>query len=130
MNKIDNYNEDGGFGIPMYAFGIKGIKVIFKDSTRGSFYHKKECVQNCKYYGTRCQEGIYTPHISSNMVLHVNGCYNNKLRWDLRNTIHKQKLEAFNQILLLFADLEYIPFPPEPIKHFINNAKSESINEF
>jgi molybdenum cofactor biosynthesis enzyme MoaA len=119
--KITHYNKDGGFGIPMYAFEINGIKVIFKDSTKGSFYHPKECIKSCPYFGTMCQEGMYNPHVSSNMVLHVNGCYNPKLRWNLRGTSHEQKLQAFNEILALFTNLQYIHIPPHPIKFYLNN---------
>jgi len=105
QRKIEYYNKDGGFGIPMYAFEINGIQVIFKDSTKGSFYHTERCIKKCKYFGTRCQEGMYTPHVSSNMVLHVNGCYNPKLRWNLRKKTYKEKLQAFDEILSLFENL-------------------------
>ena len=123
QRRIEHYAKDGGFGIPMYAFEIKSIKVIFKDSTRGSFYHEEECVKNCKYFGTICQEGIYNPHVSSNMVLHVNGCHNPKLRWNLRERTHEEKLQSFNEILSLFIDLKHVPIPSEPIQFYINNIK-------
>lgn len=122
--KIEHYTKDGGFGIPMYAFEINGIKIIFKDSTKGSFYHKEECVKRCQYFGTMCQEGMYTPHVSSNMVLHVNGCHNPKLRWNLRGKTREERLYAFNEILSLFTDLQYVPTPSEPIKFYVNNIKS------
>jgi molybdenum cofactor biosynthesis enzyme MoaA len=123
QRRIEYYTKDGGFGIPMYAFEINGTKVIFKDSTKGSFYHKDECIKDCKYFGTMCQEGIYTPHVSSNMVLHVNGCHNSKLRWNLRGKTHEEKLQAFDEILSLFTDLQYVSTPPEPIKFYVNNIK-------
>lgn len=123
QRKIEHYTKDGGFGIPMYAFEINGIKVIFKDSTKGSFYHKDECIKDCKYFGTICQEGMYTPHISSNMVLHVSGCRNPKLRWNLRGKTHEERLQVFEEILSLFTNLQYVSTPPEPIKFYINNIK-------
>jgi len=123
--RIEHYTKDGGFGIPMYAFEINGIKVIFKDSTKGTFYHRNECMKNCNYFGTTCQEGMYTPHVSSSMVLHVNGCHNPKLRWNLRNKTPKERLQAFNEILSLFTDLQYVPIPPKPIKFYMNNLKEK-----
>jgi|GEM_PF-669865 len=110
--KIEPYFKDGGFGIPMYAFKINGIKIIFKDSTRGSFYNSKECIEKCVYFKTMCQEGVYTPHVSSNMVLHINGCNNANLRWNLRNKSYKQQLQAFTEILSLFGNIQYIPISP------------------
>lgn len=121
--KIEHYTKDGNFGIPMYAFEINGIKVIFKDSTKGSFYRKKECMKDCKYFGTMCQEGMYTPHISSNMVLHINGCHNPNLRWNLRGKTYGERLDAFNRILSLFTDLKYVSKPPKPIRFYVNNVK-------
>lgn len=121
--RIEHYIKDGGFGIPMYAFEINGTKVIFKDSTKGSFYHKNECINNCKYFGAMCQEGMYTPHISSNMVLHVNGCHNPNLRWDLRNKTLEERLQAFDNILSLFTDLKYVSMPSEPIKFYLNSIQ-------
>lgn len=106
QEKISSYNIDGGFGIPMYAFKIGNINVIFKDSTKGSFYHREKCIKKCELFAN-CQEGVYVPHVSSDATLHINGCYNPKLRWNLRNKTAMQRASSFYEILSLFSNLEH-----------------------
>ncbi|WP_169248436.1 radical SAM protein [Candidatus Competibacter phosphatis] len=124
--KIDKYCEDGGFGIPMYAYETGGARIIFKDSTRGSFFHREDCMNRCRYYGLTCQEGIYTPHVSSNMILHVNGCHNPALQKNLRSRSADEMLQAFREFLSLFTNLQYVPTPPPPLSYHVNRVRKEA----
>jgi molybdenum cofactor biosynthesis enzyme MoaA len=111
------YVGDGGFGIPMYAFRIGGITVILKDSTRGAHFSSRRCINQCPAFGTRCQEGVYTPHVSSNMVLHINGCTNDRWRWPLRGKSRAEQQAAFQDVVeTFFQDLVYVPTPPMTIQ--------------
>lgn len=115
-----DYNKDGGFGIPMYSFKVGDTEVIIKDSTKGAHFSRSKCISSCPQFGTKCQEGIYTPHVSSNLILHVNGCANQGLQWNLRETTKEGKIKMFEEILGCFQDLE-IRNPPKTINNFISN---------
>lgn len=121
---IESYNRDGGFGIPMYGFKINGITVILKDSTKGAFFSRSKCIQSCPLFGKSCQEGVYTPHVSSNMVLHINGCHNTQYQWNLRGRSPEEQRGMFRNILNCFQDLEHVQNPPETIQGFLK-ARSE-----
>ena len=120
---LPHYNKDGGFGIPMYAYDMDGITVIFKDSTGGAYFNKKHCIESCALFGQSCQEGVYTPHVSSNMVMHINGCHNTKYQWDLRNKTREEQENSFYQILDLFQDLVHVTSPPANIIEHMQKSK-------
>jgi MoaA/NifB/PqqE/SkfB family radical SAM enzyme len=122
---IDKYCEDGGFGIPMYAYETGRTHIIFKDSTQGSFFHREVCLNRCSHYGRTCQEGIYTPHVSSNMILHVNGCHNPDLQKNLRGLSADEMLQTFHEFFSLFTDLQYVPTPPRPISCHVSRARKD-----
>jgi pyruvate-formate lyase-activating enzyme len=112
-----HYVRDGGWGIPMYAFEIEGITVILKDSTRGAFFSRSRCMSGCRHFSHDCQEGVYTPHVSSNMVLHVNGCQNDAWRWNLRGQPEPAQTRMFGDIVAtFFQDLVHQPLPPAHIR--------------
>lgn len=119
------YNKDGGFGIPMYSFNLGDIKVIFKDSTKGAHFSRSNCISSCPLFGSQCQEGVYTPHVSSNLILHINGCANKELQWNLKGTSNEGKIKMFSQIINCFQDLE-IRSPPKTINNFVaSNLSNE-----
>lgn len=60
----------GPYGIPMTSYFIGKIKVITKDSTRGTHY-AKTCTQ-CPLYP--CRHGLYVPQISSDGYLYPSNC--------------------------------------------------------
>lgn len=110
------YNRDGGAGIPMSSYSIEGIEVILKDSLRGAFFSRSVCSDGCPYFGRECQEGVYTPHVSSNMVLHVNGCKNQAYRWNLRGAGFAEQVRQFRAIVeTFFEDLMHVPEPPRAL---------------
>ncbi|MDR1583061.1 MAG: radical SAM protein [Prevotellaceae bacterium] len=101
---IDNFDEDSAFGIPMRAYKYKNQAIILKDSSKGAHF-SKICKKGCKKY-LECQEGIYVPFVSVGGVLHINGCRNEKLRWNLSNMTNEAMQAAFREVLALFDDLE------------------------
>lgn len=120
------YNRDGGFGIPMYSVQRDGITVIFKDSTKGAHFSESVCVKTCPLYMTQCQEGVYTPHVSSNLTLHVNGCHNDNEQWELRGLSRDAQTAAFKGIWQrFFQDLVHVPTPPQTIRRQLETACSK-----
>jgi molybdenum cofactor biosynthesis enzyme MoaA len=97
------YNVDVGFGIPMYSYKIGGIQVIFKDSFRGTYYHP--FCKNCANYP--CQEGFYTPFISSDGTLHPSHCTNSKFAKTLPFKSKKEIRENLNWLLGEFKKISY-----------------------
>ena len=113
-----SYNVDGGFGIPMTSFEILGnagkiIRVILKDSSKGSHFSRSRCIEVCEIY--RCQEGAYAVHISSNGNAHINGCYNRRYKFDLNAINHGGKVHALQQLMEFFDDVVLVATPPGSI---------------
>lgn len=88
-----------GYGIPMslYFRGENWIQV--KDSTRGARY-AKYCINECKYFKDgNCQEGVFSLFLSSNLMLHLSGCKNELIRFDLNECNDMQIKNAFDELL-------------------------------
>lgn len=86
-------------GIPMSSYfrGENWIQV--KDSTRGAKY-AKYCMNECKYFREgNCQEGVFSLFLSSNLILHLSGCKNELIRFDLSECNDKQMKKAFSDLL-------------------------------
>lgn len=91
-----------GNGIPMscYFRGDNWIQV--KDSTRGAKY-SEYCISSCALYKTgNCQEGVFSLFLSSNMVLHLSGCNNDSIYYNLKGKEASQIKKAFKDLLKLF----------------------------
>jgi MoaA/NifB/PqqE/SkfB family radical SAM enzyme len=116
---IKHYEKDGKYGIS-YGFVVNGIEVLLGDTSKGAFYHREVCVNNCPYFKKMCEKGIYNPHLSSNLTLYPDDCFNPKLRWNLRGTTHEQKLEALTGLLNIFKDVEFLPIQIDPITSLTN----------
>lgn len=91
-------------GIPMsgYFFGSQWIQV--KDSSKGAVYSKKEC-RKCPYYDS-CYEGVFSPLLSVGEILHVSGCMNKNLYYNLKDKSEDEIRQSFEKILELFDDTE------------------------
>lgn len=90
-----------GHGIPMKAYfrGENWIQV--KDSMRGAKY-SEFCIRKCAFYkNNNCQEGVFSLFLSSNFVLHLSGCKNNSIHFDLSNYDDEQMKKAFIKLLNL-----------------------------
>lgn len=99
--------KDGIYGSAK-EFRIKGIDVLLLDSMRGHFYNIEECVKKCSRFCKPSDRGMYNPMISSNMVLHIDDCYNPMLRWNLRGASHNSQLLSFETVLKIFSNLHFI----------------------
>lgn len=90
-------------GIPMKAYfrGENWIQV--KDSERGAQY-SDFCKENCEHYRNgNCQEGVFSLFLSSNMTLHLSGCRNKSIQFDLSNYDNEQIQEAIKKLLSLMT---------------------------
>lgn len=102
-NFVENYWDDSAYGIPMNAYFVGNQSIVLKDSSKGAHF-SDFCINKCRKY-SKCQEGIYVPFISVGNILHINGCYNESLRWDLKNKSIAEKENAFSELLELFDGL-------------------------
>lgn len=90
-----------GNGIPMSSYfrGENWIQV--KDSMRGAKY-SKFCIKECSYYKTvNCQEGVFSLFLSSNLILHLSGCKNSSIYFDLNECDDYQIKLYFSKLLSL-----------------------------
>ena len=101
-NEISNYVSNAN-GIPMsgYFFGNQWVQV--KDSSKGAMY-AKEC-KKCSYYDT-CYEGVFSPLLSVSEILHISGCMNNKLYYQLEGKSEEEIRQSFEEILNVFESTE------------------------
>ncbi len=106
-HKLDATFMSRGTGIFTEDAHLDKISVRLLESQKGAYYNPDICF-GCKFFGNLCEKGVFVPFISSNMTLHLDDCYNTKLRWNLRNTSHEEKITAFGEIMSLFEKLEFI----------------------
>lgn len=109
LEEISNYSSsewttkmiEKNHGIPMSAYFRNENWIQVKDSERGARY-SKFCEENCMYYkNSNCQEGVFSLFLSSNLTLHLSGCKNKTIRFDLNECEDKQIKEAFLKLLSL-----------------------------
>ena len=97
-----NQYDHGSFGIPLPIFTNGNIYISVKDSTRGTHFHK-DCI-GCSEY--RCQEGLYSPMLSSTGTLHVGECRYKPYMTEMRGLPHESKEKAIDRMLTLFKETE------------------------
>ena len=99
----ENHYITNSNGIPMsgYFFGRQWIQI--KDSSKGAMY-SKEC-KKCQYY-TSCHEGVFSPLLSASEILHISGCMNQSLYYNLKDKSEDEIRQAFDKILKLFENTE------------------------
>ena len=96
---MDQYDH-GSFGIPLPIFTNDNIYISVKDSTRGTHFHK-DC-EGCSEY--RCQEGLYSPMLSSTGTLHVGECRYKPYMTEMRGLPAELKEKAVDKMLTLFKE--------------------------
>lgn len=90
-----------GHGIPMSAYFRNKNWIQVKDSKRGAKYSEL-CREKCEYYKKgNCQEGIFSLFLSSNLTLHLSGCKNEAIHFDLNKCEDAQIKIAFSKLLSL-----------------------------
>ncbi len=91
-----------GNGIPMSVYFRGDNWVQVKDSCRGAKY-SEFCQKTCEYYKNgNCQEGMFSLFLSSNLTLHLSGCKNTGIHFNLKECDDVQIEEAFSQLLSYF----------------------------
>jgi len=106
------YNVDGGKGIPMYYYELDSIKIIFKDSLQGTHYHP--LCKSCPEYP--CQEGFYTPFVSSDGTLHPSHCLNPRFLVKMNNLTKDEIRTAMSFLLNEFEKSKHYSILPKPIQ--------------
>ncbi len=90
-----------GQGIPMSSYfrGENWIQV--KDSTRGAKY-SEFCKRECSYFKAgNCQEGVFSLFLSSNLILHLSGCKNKSIQFEVREYDDEEIRLALENLLCL-----------------------------
>ncbi len=87
-----------GHGIPMNSYFVGENWIQVKDSTRGAKY--SEFCSECNYFKNgNCQEGVFSLFLSTNLVLHLSGCKNQSIHFDLNECDNRQMKKAFEELL-------------------------------
>lgn len=90
-----------GHGIPMSAYFRDENWIQVKDSCRGAKYSEL-CKEQCVHYKKgNCQEGVFSLFLSSNLTLHLSGCKNKTIYFDLNKCEDEQIKRAFSKLLSL-----------------------------
>lgn len=92
-----------GYGIPMslYYRGENWIQV--KDSTKGAKY-SEFCMSECNYFKHgNCQEGMFSLFLSTNLILHLSGCKNQFIHFNLNECNNRRMKKAFVDLLNLIS---------------------------
>lgn len=88
-------------GIPMSCYFRGNNWIQVKDSTRGARY-SDFCIKNCLLYKEgKCQEGVFSLFLSSNLVLHLSGCKNDLIYYELNEQNDEQIKKAFQNLINL-----------------------------
>lgn len=90
-----------GHGIPMSSY-FRGENFIqVKDSTRGAKY-SEFCKSRCYYFKNgNCQEGVFSLFLSSNLILHLSGCKNSSIQFNLTECSDNQIRQALEKLLCM-----------------------------
>lgn len=79
-----------GHGILMSAYFRDENWIQVKDSCRGAKY-SKFCKEKWVHYKKgNCQEGVFSLFLSSNLTLHLSGCKNKTIHFDLNKCEDEQ----------------------------------------
>ena len=103
-NSKENYHMWNAYGIPRSGYFIGNQWIQVKDSSKGAQY-SKVCTQKCPYYES-CNEGLFSPFISVGEILHLSGCRNKNLYYNLKGKSEAEIEEALDEILTLFEETE------------------------
>ena len=58
----------------------------------------------CNYQCFYCKEGVFSMFLSSNLPLHLSGCKNKSIHFDLNGCDDEQMKKAFNKLLDIMED--------------------------
>lgn len=97
---IDNNYKTNFYGIPMSLYYRNGKTIQIKDTSRGTHYSSL-CVEECPYYN-KCNEGLYSPFLSTDMTLHISGCRNKRVYFNLKDKNRIVIQNNLQELLKLF----------------------------
>ncbi len=100
---LEKHYVSNANGIPMSGYFFDNQWVQVKDSSKGAMY-AKEC-KKCSYYDT-CYEGVFSPLLSVSEILHISGCMNSSLYYQLKGKSEKEIRQSFEEILKVFESTE------------------------
>ena len=103
-NSKSEYHIYNSFGIPRSGYFIGNQWVQVKNASKGAKY-SQFCIKNCPYFNM-CNEGLFSPFLSVGEILHLSGCKNKNLYYDLKGKDESEIRKDFNEILNLFEDTE------------------------
>ena len=103
-NSKSEYHIYNSFGISRSGYFIGNQWVQVKDASKGAKY-SQFCIKNCPYFNM-CNEGLFSPFLSVGEILHLSGCKNKNLYYDLKGKDESEIRKDFNEILNLFEDTE------------------------
>lgn len=112
---IDRF-DNGGYGIPLPIYYNGRIYITIKDSTKGTYFHR-EC-SSCSEFP--CQEGLYSPMLSHNGILHISECRHRPFMFDLNGATRNQKDDAARRILEVFANRYFSDELPSVVRSFLD----------
>lgn len=98
------YSIYNSFGIPRSGYFIGEQWVQVKDASKGAKYSRL-CIESCPYYKI-CNEGLFSPFISVGEILHLSGCKNKNLYYNLKGKNESEIKKDLTEILNLFEDTE------------------------
>lgn len=103
-NSKEKYHMWNAFGIPRSGYFIGKQYVQVKDASKGAEY-SKVCIEECPYYSS-CNEGLFSPFISVGEILHISGCKNKDLYYNLKEKSESEIKKVLDEILTLFENTE------------------------
>ena len=90
-----------GNGIPMSVYFRKQNWIQVKDSSRTPKY-SEFCKEKCQYYiNGDCTEGVFSLFLSTDLTLHLSGCKNTNIYFNLSKCNDTQMKKYFNELLNL-----------------------------
>lgn len=93
------HHQWNSYGIPRSAYFKNGQMIQVKDSTKGAYY-SKTCAEKCPFYHL-CQDGMFSPLLSANEVIHFSNCLNKDLYFDLKGESEENIAKVLKQMLSL-----------------------------
>jgi GTP 3',8-cyclase len=102
-DKTEPFPGHGPYGIPMTTHHIGNIKVITKDSNKGSWY-APEC-KNCKIFP--CKHGLYVPQITCDGYVFPSNCINEEFRFKIIDEPADKIKKAYQFMINLLQESDH-----------------------
>ena len=104
-NYQDVFNVSNSNGISMSGYLVGNQVVQVKDVSNGAMYAK--ICKKCPHFES-CQDGVFSLFLAVGEVLHLSGCTNDKVKYNLKGLSDDEIKYAFKTLLEHFKELELI----------------------